>query len=171
MKWHRYILWVAIMTQCVLAIAQAQKANKTFTYNLHEEYEKLEKEAANRFFFRTPKDKNGLTIALHNAERPPVCNGDLLARSYRLIMNDIEVVQDICWKRDNNSSDIILTDPKAIIFKTKKIDASSLIYIKSSLDISHEESKKRIDETMRRAENVERRKIDCIAIYPIITCE
>lgn len=165
---HRFILLFALLAHSVLLNAQTQK---TFMYNLYEEQQKLEKEAKSRFFFRTPPDKDGSFVTLHNDEKPHACKGDLLARRYRLILNEYEAVQDLCWKRSDSSNTVVLTDPAAIFFKTKNIDGSSLIYIKSDLELRREELKKRHEDIVQRRSNSTRPKLDCVAVYPFITCE
>lgn len=144
---------------------------KSFQYNLYESEDRLAKEAANRFDYRTQPQKDGSIIALHNAERPKECNGALRALRYRVVMNKYEPLQEFCWSRDKGAATITLTDPKAFIFKTQRIDASSLIYIKSEIDLRREEASRKAYEATQPAKNTNRSGINCIIVSPIITCE
>ena len=95
---------------------------------------KLEEDEAenerSRWIWRYNKDDNEV-IWLHSYDRPTECKGNLLAIKTRWQMGNHEIIQNLCWLKNDREKFVTIIDTSAYFLGKTTIDASKLVYIPS----------------------------------------
>lgn len=105
-----------------------------------EEERQLRYQAGHRWFARTDEDGDGDVYALHNFDRPADCHGELRAVLGRLSDGRFAVLKELCWAKSNDGSAVTITDPHALLFKSKQMPTSEFRYVKSQRELKAEEA-------------------------------
>lgn len=111
--------------------AKLDSDRKAFAEQRLKEQQEDEYEEKNRWIWRYTL-KNNESYWLHTSNRPTACKGNLQAVKTRWQLNEHETIQELCWYKKSGETYITITDPKAYLLSTTKIDAAKFDYIPSN---------------------------------------